>query len=33
MNVGGALGAPGIAYTFDWNMRPIGQMPWEKELI
>ena len=30
--VGGALGGPVTAYTYDWNMLPIGQALWLKEL-
>ncbi|MBB4123308.1 arylsulfatase [Martelella radicis] len=30
--VGGALGAPATAYAYDWNMLPIGQALWMKEL-
>ncbi len=29
---GGALGAPSGAYLYDWNMLPIGQQLWLKEL-
>ena len=29
---GGALAAPATAYIYDWNMLPIGQMLWLKEL-
>ena len=32
MSVGGALGAPATAYIYDWNMLPIGQQLWLKEL-
>ena len=32
MALGGALGAPATAYIYDWNMLPIGQLLWEKEL-
>jgi arylsulfatase A-like enzyme len=32
MSVGGALGAPSTAYIYDWNMLPIGQQMWLKEL-
>ena len=28
----GALAAPSTAYIYDWNMLPIGQQLWEKEL-
>jgi arylsulfatase A-like enzyme len=30
--VGGALGAPSTAYIYDWNLLPIGQSMWMKEL-
>ena len=30
--LGGALAAPSTAYLYDWNLLPIGQMLWEKEL-
>jgi hypothetical protein len=30
--LGGALGSPSTAYAYDWNMLPIGQQLWEKEL-
>ena len=30
--MGGALGAPATAYVYDWNMLPIGQALWLKEL-
>jgi arylsulfatase A-like enzyme len=32
MSVGGALGAPSSAFIYDWNMLPIGQQLWLKEL-
>ncbi len=32
MGMGGALGAPSTAYIYDWNMLPIGQQLWLKEL-
>ena len=32
MGMGGALGAPSTAYLYDWNMLPIGQLLWMKEL-
>ena len=32
MSVGGALGARCTAYLYDWNMLPIGQQLWLKEL-
>ncbi len=31
-SLGGALGSPSTAYLYDWNMLPIGQQLWEKEL-
>lgn len=33
MAIGGALAAPSTAYLYDWNLLPIGQMLWEKELM
>jgi arylsulfatase len=30
--IGGALAAPSTAYIYDWNMLPIGQLLWLKEL-
>ena len=32
MALGGALASPSTAYLYDWNMLPIGQLLWEKEL-
>ena len=32
MGLGGALAAPCCAYLYDWNMLPIGQLLWMKEL-
>ncbi|HTO72843.1 MAG TPA: arylsulfatase, partial [Gemmatimonadales bacterium] len=32
MALGGALASPTTAYLYDWNMLPIGQLLWEKEL-
>jgi hypothetical protein len=32
MSLGGALGGPSTAYIYDWNMLPIGQQLWLKEL-
>jgi len=32
MSLGGALGGPLTAFQYDWNMLPIGQQLWEKEL-
>ena len=30
---GGSIGSPGNAYIYNWNMLPIGQLLWEKELM
>jgi hypothetical protein len=30
--IGGALGAPATAYLYDWNLLPVGQQLWLKEL-
>ena len=32
MGFGGALGGPVTAFLYDWNMLPIGQQLWLKEL-
>ena len=32
MGVGGAISSPSTAYQYDWNMLPIGQALWLKEL-
>ena len=32
MSLGGALGGPVTAFLYDWNMLPIGQQLWFKEL-
>jgi hypothetical protein len=32
MAFGGALASPSTAYLYDWNILPIGQQLWEKEL-
>ena len=32
MGMGGSLGSPSTAYIYDWNMLPIGQALWMKEL-
>ncbi len=32
MALGGALASPTTAYLYDWNMLPIGQLLWMKEL-
>src|SRR6202521_3632955 len=29
----GSLGSPSTAYLYDWNVLPIGQLLWEKELF
>ena len=31
-SIGGALAAPSTAFIYDWNLLPIGQMLWLKEL-
>jgi len=33
MSMGGALAGPVTAYQYNWNMLPIGQQLWEKELL
>ena len=33
MALTGALAAPSTAYLYDWNLLPIGQMLWERELM
>ncbi len=33
LGYGGALDDPGNAYIYNWNMLPIGQLLWEKELL
>jgi len=33
LSLGGALAAPMTAFLYDWNMLPIGQLLWEKELM
>ena len=30
--MGGAIASPSTAYVYDWNMLPIGQALWLKEL-
>ena len=30
---GGSIGSPGNAYLYNWNMLPLGQLLWEKELM
>ena len=32
LQVGGALASPSTAYIYDWNMLPLGQALWTKEL-
>jgi arylsulfatase len=32
MGVGGALAGPVTAYQYDWNLLPMGQALWLKEL-
>ena len=32
MSIGGALGGPVTAFIYDWNMLPIGQQLWFREL-
>ena len=31
--IGGALAGPSTAYIYDWNLLPIGQLLWLKELV
>jgi arylsulfatase A-like enzyme len=33
MALGGTLGSPSTAYLYDWNMLPLGQLLWMKELM
>jgi arylsulfatase A-like enzyme len=33
MSFGGAIASPSTAYLYDWNMLPLGQWLWEKELL
>ena len=33
LSYSGALAAPSTAYIYDWNLLPIGQLLWEKELM
>ena len=33
MSMGGALGGPLTAFQYDWNMLPIGQQLWLKDLL
>jgi len=30
---GGAIGSPSTAFLYDWNILPLGQLLWEKELM
>ena len=30
--MGGSIGSPSTAYLYDWNILPIGQLLWLKEL-
>ena len=32
MSLGGALASPSTAYIYNWNMLPVGQQLWLKEL-
>jgi arylsulfatase A-like enzyme len=32
LNYAGSLGSPSTAYIYDWNLAPIGQLLWMKEL-
>ena len=32
LGMGGALASPATAYLYDWNILPIGQQLWLKEL-
>jgi arylsulfatase A-like enzyme len=32
-SIGGALAAPSTAYLYDWNLLPLGQQLWYKELM
>jgi hypothetical protein len=33
LGIGGALAGPVTAYVYDWNILPIGQLLWLKELM
>jgi arylsulfatase len=33
MGWGGSIGSPSTAYQYDWNMLPIGQQLWERQLL
>jgi arylsulfatase len=32
LSIGGALASPSNAYLYDWNLLPVGQQLWLKEL-
>ncbi len=32
LGMGGSIGSPSTAYIYDWNLAPIGQLLWLKEL-
>jgi len=32
MQIGGALASPSTAYLYDWNLLPLGQQLWLREL-
>jgi hypothetical protein len=32
-SIAGALASPSTAYIYDWNLLPIGQLLWQKELM
>ena len=32
LSMGGALASPSTAYIYNWNMLPVGQQLWLKEL-
>ena len=33
LNYAGSIGSPSTAYIYDWNLAPIGQLLWMKELM
>lgn len=33
LSLGGSFAGPVTGYIYDWNILPIGQLPWEKELM
>ncbi len=33
LSIGGSIGSPSTAYLYDWNLLPIGQQLWYKELL